>query len=714
MSSMLKRYRLRELAAEHAVALPLVVFGLIRRDWLLTSSSWNDAWVQFDTFRESGNLTPWAFESYKSTRVLLLLLGQTLFALIGAYWGQIALAVVSILFLYLSLRFLSRSLLGFVHPLVVGLGLFYPGFHGSGSWMYQNILGIPLLIVVLGLSLRIANNPIRNSDKVDPAWFAQAAILVSLLYSQYSFFFPVVAWSLCALLALERQGSLRFRYLRQVSLSCTVGVISALLLHEIVSLLVGRKPPAIGSLFDFAFTGLQSGAFENFKIPIREWIWSASFLAPIALFALSLATINLRPLQSDGESITPTISKRVMVFGLVGVGSSVIVHVAGVVVLNFSWYGVGLVAPLLPLGAAVVVQPWKAQSLESRQSRYRLLDSILLGVGCCFGWQVSSVNIFQTSLFAAASLWVGVAALLLLGARSRRGLRLVLVTAAFVLLGVGTSSSAYKVGACEQREVDFALIDKMVDFGTAVGLQETTYLFGVNEQTAKCQPQLGLVTQNAMGEHIYPFSTSDELSETIRAHPLSSSLVLAQTPDSARRAITTAEEQLSRRLSIVDVTNEVGAAVTVVKVRHETESLLELRRQLTLTGGPDVENELKRVVSSETYQVAEPLYSSHDPSSLAVLVVGDHDVFHSLFPNASSLSRETLSTSAELSGQKICEALSTGRLKSIVVGPGLDVISKKQELHALKRRVRMCLNELGFRYVETPSNSESPATFQLS
>lgn len=112
--------------------------------------------------------------------------------------------------------------------------------------------------------------------------------------------------------------------------------------------------------------------------------------------------------------------------------------------------------------------------------------------------------------------------------------------------------------------------------------------------------------------------------------------------------------------------------------------------------------------------MAEPLYSNPAPFIFAILVVEDQDVFHSLFPDASGLSRDILGTSSDFSSQKIREALSADQIKAIVVDPGLDVISKKQELEALKQRLRKCLNELGFRYVESPSNSESPVTFQLS
>lgn len=695
---------------EHAVAGPLAVLTLIRRDWLLTDSKWNDSWTQFDTFRHFGELNPWAYETYKSSRVLFVLVGQTLFALFGTYWGQISLAALGLLFLYCSLRFLSRSLLGAAHPLVVGVGLYYPDFHSSAGWMYQNVLGLPLLYFGLGFAIRVSETDGDSPETNNFQWFAQGIVVGSLLYSQYSFVILISGWLLAIFYRLNRRDTVHRLQLLLALRGFVCGLGTAILLHEIIAVFIGSKPFALGRLF-YTFISGNSEIVETFTAPISDWIGGASYLAPISLILIA-APITYRRLRKHRVQKQLQIMECLLTFGLFGSALFVVGSSVSISVPKYPWYGVGLVAPLLPLGAIAVVLLGGWSYEFRRCPKFRLEDSLFVGVAWILGWQLARGNIFQSSLLAASGLWLVASVLLVLGARTNRIAHFVLSSTAFLLLGIGTSSAAYRIWECKQREIDFTVIDRVTEFGLSLG-SKTTYLFGVDEQISACQPQLMEVVYGAIGEHIHPYSSTDDLSGTVQSRPLSSTVILASSLESAENVIKGAEKQLHRKISITDRTAEVGAGVTVVQIQHEVESLARLRRQLEKSSTHSIEQIMERVISSETYLEASTLYEKSLPHRLGLLLVQGQDVFKTLFPRASVISRQGVGSIRESPTHMTCHPLDSGQFETLLVGPGLAAVSRKQDLEDLKNWVRMCLNETGLNYVELPSNSESPTIFQI-
>ena len=700
---------------EHLVLGPLVLFATFRQDWLLTDSTLNDPWTQFNTFRTFGDLNPWAVESYKSARVMLVLSGQTLFALFGTYWGQLTLALASLLLLYCSLRFLSRALLGVAHPLVVGVGLYFPGFHGSGGWMYQNVLGIPLLLFGLGVAVRISKTPNERLSDSQHLWLTQGAIVCSLVYSQYAFVVPVASWSLVSLFLQKRRGAPSQRQLLRTILSCTIGVTSTFMVHEVVSLIVGTRSPAIAHLVSAGAVAVSPDQLATFINPFRDWIGSAVNLAPSALFLVVFLVVSISSRKTQSKAPWPPVLKFVAIFGLAGSIALLIGHLLKLVLLNYYFYSVGLVAPLLILGAAAIVELWQRDySVRNRGGRFTQIDALLLGVGWILGWQLTSWRAMQNSLLVAASLWTVVTLLLLFRARLVRWGGIFVTVSAFALLGLGTSGPEYQFKACEQRESDFAVVDFLTRLGTTMELEKTTYLFDADKQTSPCRPRLKYIIQSAVGEHIYPFSTSESLSQTVQMRPLGSSLIIASTPELAQSVITESQNHLERQFVTVDLTVDVTTELTIVRIEHLPESLTRLRLVLEDRVGAKVEAELERIVSSETFQAAEALYLGPSQQDLSILVTQDSEVFQSLYPNASTLSLQIAGHSGNIVRSKVCDELSNGRIKTILVGPGVEMAAGKKELESLKKHVRYCLTQSGFEYVESPSNSESPIIFRIT
>jgi len=701
----------------------MIVLGLINHNWLLTGGHWQDPWRTFGSMTSFGSLSPEAAEHYKSLRTLLVLSGQVLIWLLGKYWGQVALAAINLLAMYVATRYLLRVIYGRAHALATALVLYFPGFHGVGGWMYGISFSLPL--VVFSLALIVKLGIVANSEQL-PKKFPSESVLLGMA---------------CAAIWFVHPGALPSLLVAGVSgLICTVVVARSLtMIRRLIGgiLLGGLLGVCIGELAGFAIGLRRSAVFSAlnsyrylaadeqmsaFRRPLHAWLPDAVYLAPVGLglsFAIAGVLIVRPNLRGQFRSrFVGVVTLYSMCLG--AMFFFVVYELDQQWLLSYNFYSPLLLQYVMLLGSVGL------QNILQGQPRYPLqYDAIgeyspLLTTLVVAGWQATAqwLSIPDTLLLALVA-WCAVGGIMIVGSVTFGYASLGYLCFGALMFGVLSGGPQYAVKSCDNRRSETKTILSLVTLAESGFFQDRlgpVYVIAApSDIDTKCEPSIPNIL-SSVGDQIPPFQVASSLQLNAIQRPNASTLVLGSNDRAVRQELHVAQTVPGLKDTLVarPVPNIYG--VTALEVFHrDLTELTRVLKPLMEGSGRPIAEWVEEVLNNETYLTLNQLVRDKPESRTVLIATSENDVFEALFPKVVGhfpVKSESTANDTETIG--VCEALSESRAEGIVVGLGVtqDALSLDRLARA-KKVVQDCLARLGWRYVAEPDNSESPLVIHI-
>jgi len=708
--------------SRHAVLAPMVVLGLINQNWLLTGGGWQDSWRTFETFTNLGSLSPEAQAYYKSTRTVFVLCGQILVWFLGNYWGQVGLAAVNLIAMYLSIRYLLMTVYGKAHPLAIAIVLYLPSLHGVGGWMVGISFSFPLVVVSLALaikSLDISGEPSHRGAT------SRIGVLLGLSCTLIWFVHPAaLPFQLPALLSVlvfDVVRTKRYKVIRNLMAGFLLGGILGVLIGELSGFVIGRRSSATLSAIDWYLYLDNEENVSTFRRDLTSWLGEGTHLAPIAIglsLAIGMLLTRRRSIGLDRSTTRRSTVLLGMCFAAMTLCVMYELHQKNL--LYWTWY-----AAIFVLYGGLVAAVSLQYMLESRDTRAippngSELPVLIVIVLIVVGWQLAGQPIpIPGTILTAVFAWCAVGGILGAGS-ARSGLaRMTMWCFGALMFGTLSGGPQYAVVTCHTREMETRSILSLVSLADSGYFRERlgpVYLIDAPpESGTSCEPSASNV-RSSVGDQIPPFQVASSLESNAIARPNASTLLLGTTDRQVQQMLQVAQTapELKDTLIARPVPNLDGVAA--LEVFHR--DLTELTRLLkSIVGESEVSMPTlgEILFNGETYLTLSQLTRDEPLARIAVIATRSSDVLASLFRNVLGISlgvpvvAETGARSLD-----VCESISEFRPDAIVVGLGvLDDVRSLDLLAKAKAEVRDCLGGIGWEFVEEPSNSESPLVFYV-
>ena len=707
----------------HSILFVLLTFGAARPDWLLTSSDSQDPWRQFDGFKHLGTLEPATIDHYKTTRSLLVLVGQVLIRIFGELGGQLALSVLNLTLLYVAARWLLDRIFGEVNSVSLCLITCFPGFFGEGGWMYGLSLTVPIHVFVLGL---LSWSPERRGSR-GYSGFSGNALMVGVLSISTFFIHPSVTPVILVSVAISLVLLLRDRSIEVLGLvlqrlfMILTGGMLAVLIAEVAGWLSGQRKSVLLAGLGSRGKLDSAGAFDReplLNTPILSW-----YLLPTFLFLLFLA-VSLSPFTRwsiSHESAATPLAERIQTtqaISLLAPAVCLFLPLMYESFLHISQYN-PIVMTNVMCGAAVSLQSLRKRNnwIGTRPFFGDLLPFCAVAA-VILGWQIAGA--FGISRVGGATGLFGyiLFAGLLLGALQTysRWIMLILSCLGLFVFGMLTSTQALVFGNCDQRMRDTRAIlglSKVADLLKVQTPLQPVYLIADSRQPKeRCSTDLlGIV--NAAADQIEPFQAAGTFQSNVESRPDASSLVIANNRQQINKQITLNDQSPWGNIEVSRKLLQIADSVVGMQVYHAPSSVRQRLMSLAnlMPAATNIALGIDGILQNETVLTVQGLRANYPAMRVALVMKRDATEVAQLFTSVTGVSLEGLGNSRS---DRICERILSDSLDFIVVGPDLALDpSWKLTLQVLKSLVRTCLDSQGIRYIEEPSNSESPAVFAL-
>lgn len=710
--------RTRLLLARHIVLAPMVALGLVNQNWLLTGGGWQDPWRTFETFTNLGSLSPEAQAFYKSTRTVLVLCGQILVWFLGNYWGQVGLAVMNLIAMYLSIRYLLMAVYGKAHPLAIAIVFYLPSLHGVGGWMLGVSFSLPLIVVSLTLAIKLLDLPNEPSHR---GAASRIGVLLGLSCTLIWFIHPgALPFLLSALLfalVFDVVRTERHKIIRNSMAGFLFGSILGVLIGELSGFVIGRRSSATLAAIDWYFFLLKEENMSTFRRNLTSWFGEAIYLAPIGIGLSLVIGMLLTRRRSIGldRSIT---RKSAALLGMcfTAVTFYVAYEVNRGTVLAYEYY-----ASNLTLYGGLIAAISLQFMLESRDNHaippngsglLVLISTVFIIVG----WQLAGQPIPRPGMILTAILaWCAVGGILCVSS-ARSGLpRMTLWCFGALMFGTLSGEPQYAVATCPTREMETRAILSLISLADSGYFRDRlgpVFVLDVPpESSTSCEPSASNV-RSSVSEQILPFQEAfSDLKSNAIAHPNASTLLLGTSDRQVQQILQVANEvpELKDTLVARPIPNIDGVAALEVFHRDLTE-LTRLLKPIVDESDVSMTELVDRLFWSETYLTLTQLIRDEPKARIAVIATSESDVLSSLFRNVLGISlRSPVVAETGTPSLNICESIGEFPADIVVVGRGvIDDVRSLDLLAKAKAEVRDCLGSIGWEFVEEPSNSESP------
>jgi hypothetical protein len=705
--------------------------GLFRHEFLFVGDNLQDPWRQFDTFSTFGQLNEWTVNNYKSTRTVLVFMGQSLVGLFGPYFGPAALAFTNLILLYAASRYLLRSFGPTVDPISLITIVYFTGFHGPGGWSHGLSLTLPIAIVVAGILVRyVSILPNKTYQGVCRAPLFVAGLLISMSIYVHPMSTPPMLFGTLFVMTLTRPKAILIGRMFHETQSLALGAIGGIGIGEILGVIVGRSGLVIRAVWEDAIALSSPEQVSKFQVNFADWfpgsftIATAGLLASVLIHVFLSANFRQRSYQTR---LKTTVQLRAIAIYCLGAISVIVLwEWKQRALLAYDFYAQVLLVYVFCLFSA-----YRQSQVTERNERVDHGLSIIerpLIAGCLIimGWQASSaLNTFKLAgIFGIVS--VALVGYGLVQARLENSLSSTVLALCLVLFGVVGGSDVYALTACKSRTVGTRSVISTLNYGRDIADEypdRPIFLVAAPAKNLTKDPCKAAPSRvvSSIAEQIWPFSDGGDLSKNMRSHPFGLSILVGANASDARSALARVELKNQTIEPVPGSEKRIGG-LFVLSVQHmsnENRRFLEAASILRPAfGDSELISLARRVFTSETYLAAIESTVSRVETRVLVVAATDSDLLGEALRTSLEYSKEqsyVVSIPSSLSSSSICRLILDNRPNVILASPGIDFVqSRREPLQVSKSAVKSCLVRNGLGYNELASNSESPGVFLIS
>lgn len=709
----------------HLPIAPLLVVGLFRHEFLFVGDNLQDSWRQFDTFSTFGQLNEWTVNNYKSTRTVLVFMGQSLVGLFGTLSGLVVFGLTNLILLYAASRFFLKSFGPTVDPISLVTIVYFTGFHGPGGWTYGVSLTLPIAIVVAGILARYASIP---PNKIDQGVCRAPLVLVGLLISMSIYVHPIGAppmmFGTLLVMTLTYPKAISVRRMFRETQSLVLGAIAGIGIGEMLGVIVGRSGLVIRAIWEDSIALSSPEQVSKFQVDFSDWFPGSSTTATIGLLASVLIHVVCSANRNRRRDQTRLRATAIYCIGAISL--IVLYEWKQRVFMAYDYYAQVLLLYVFCLFSAYRQSQFTSRNEENPHPDLIVGRPLIAGFLIIMGWQVGSeLNLISldggSGIVFAALVGFG-----LIQGSARNKLTLAILAACLFLFGLVGASEVYALTACKFRSISTRSVISIMDYGRDIAHDHPNrpiFVVATSAETSEkdlCKPTPRAVV-SSIAEQVWPLSEGGDLIQNIRSHPFGLSILVGANESSTRSVLTEAELKNQAIESVPGSEKTIGGlfVLSVQHISNENRRFLEAASILR-PGLEDAEliSLAKRIFTSETYLTAIESTVSREETRVLIIAVTDSDLFGEALRTSLGYSKEqsyVVSIPSSLSSSSICKLILDNRPNVILASPGIDFVqSGREPLQVSKTVVKSCLVRNGLGHNELASNSESPGVFLIS